>query len=81
MHACISLFFYFFTFLVFFLGWVQLSPHGLCWTQPARPGHWPKPVTGQIYHARLYNHHLIKSLMHSIDELFYRARDTCLGAE
>jgi hypothetical protein len=26
-------------------GWAQRSPHGLGWTQPAQPGHWPKPVT------------------------------------
>jgi hypothetical protein len=38
--------FYFYTFYFFliFLGWAQLSPHGLGSTQPARPGHWPKPV-------------------------------------
>jgi hypothetical protein len=28
-----------------FWGWAQRSPHGLGWTQPAQPGHWPKPVT------------------------------------
>ena len=31
--------FYFYTF--YFLGWAQLSPCGLGWTQPARPRHWP----------------------------------------
>jgi len=37
------LFSYFLFFiLLFFWGWAQLSPHGLGWTQPARPG----PVTG-----------------------------------
>jgi hypothetical protein len=53
MHTYIFLFFYFsyffyffiFYFLLNFLGWAQLSPHGLDWTQPAQPGHWPKPVT------------------------------------
>jgi len=34
-----------FIFLYIFLGWVQLGPYGRGWTQPARPGHWPKPVT------------------------------------
>jgi hypothetical protein len=34
-----------FYFFIFFLGWAQFSPWGLGWTQPARPGHWPKPVT------------------------------------
>jgi hypothetical protein len=45
------LFFLLFCFLFFiflFFGLVQLSPHGLGWTQPTRPGHQPKPVTGQI---------------------------------
>jgi hypothetical protein len=47
MHTYIFLFFYFSYFFIFYYfgGWAQLSPHGLGWTQPARPGHWPKPVT------------------------------------
>jgi hypothetical protein len=43
------LFFIFSIFLFFlffyFLGRAQLSPHGLGYTQPAQPDHWPKPVT------------------------------------
>jgi hypothetical protein len=51
MHTYFFYFFYFFYFSVFyflffiFLGLAQRSPHGLGWTQPARPGQWPKPVT------------------------------------
>jgi len=41
----ISPIFLFFYFFFNFWGWAQLSPHGLGWTQPAQPGHWPKPVT------------------------------------
>jgi len=35
---CIFYFFIFLFFLFTFLGWAQLSPHVLGWTQPARPG-------------------------------------------
>ena len=45
MYTHIFLTFKFFNFFAFFLGWVPLSPCGLGLTQPARPGHWPKPVT------------------------------------
>jgi len=70
---------YFFSSIIylFFWDWVQHSPRGLGLTQPARPGHWPKPVTRQFSPAS----HLIKSPMHSVGELFCRAGDTCLGAE
>jgi hypothetical protein len=40
--------FYFFNFLFFGLGPTQPTWAGLGWTHPARPGHWPKPLTGQI---------------------------------
>jgi len=39
------IFYFFYFFIFYFLGWAQLSPCVLGWTQPARPGHWPKPVT------------------------------------
>jgi hypothetical protein len=32
------IFLLFFIFLFTFLGWAQLSPHGLGYAQPARPG-------------------------------------------
>jgi len=54
MHVYFIFFiFLYFIFYLFFWGWAQLSPHGLGWTQPARPGHWPKPVTrlGNMKHA------------------------------
>jgi hypothetical protein len=69
MHTHIFLFFYFsyfFYFLFFFKkiwGWAQLSPHGLDWTQPAQPGHWPKPVTRlgkDTHHACVHWERLIK---------------------
>jgi len=49
IHTHIFVFFCFFYFLFFYflffyffivLGWAQLNPLA----QPARPGHWPKPV-------------------------------------
>jgi hypothetical protein len=45
MRAHIFLLCYFSIFSIFFWGLAQFSPWGLGWTQPARPGHWPKPVT------------------------------------
>jgi hypothetical protein len=55
IHIFYFLFFCFFYFFNWagpgpaqhiFWGWAQRSPLGLVWAQPARPGHWPKPVTG-----------------------------------
>ena len=54
MHVYFIFFiFLYFIFYLFFWGWAQLSPHGLGWTQPARPGQWPKPMTrlGNMKHA------------------------------
>jgi hypothetical protein len=39
------LFFYFYIFFIFW-GWA-----GLGWTQLAKPGHWPKPVTRRLLPA------------------------------
>jgi hypothetical protein len=62
MHTHIFLFFYFsyffifsiFYFIIFFwgLGPAQPTWAGLGWTQPAQPGHWPKPVT-RLAEARM----------------------------
>jgi len=39
------LYFLFFYFFIFLGGLGPAQPMwGLGWTQPARPGHWPKPV-------------------------------------
>jgi hypothetical protein len=45
MHVYFLVFIYFIFIFYFFLCWAQLSPHRLGLTQPARPGHWAKPVT------------------------------------
>ena len=51
--SMLSIFFVFIFFGFFGLGPAQPTWAGLGWTQPARPGHWPKPVTrlGNMKHA------------------------------
>jgi hypothetical protein len=61
-----TFYFLFFIFLFFcFGGWAQLSPKGLGWTQPARPGHWPKPVTGRVKTDEARVEWLHACIMHS----------------